>query len=295
VLGGTVSLESRAGKGSTFTIVLPRDLPAAVQTPAQPAAPSPGEPDAARTILIVDDDEGVRRSLAFDLAPYGLRVLEAADGREGLELARREKPDAILLDVLMPKLDGWQTLRALKDLPETRTIPVVILSAVDDRPFGISLGAFDYLVKPVDRKDLFATLARAGVLATAGYILVVDDDPDVRTLLEQELVAAGYQVRSAKGGAEALELMQREPPSAVLLDLMMSPPDGFEVLFHIRGYPALQKVKIIIITAKDLAAEDLKLFNGSVQKVIRKGSEPSKLVHEVLRTISAERAGVGVL
>jgi CheY-like chemotaxis protein len=244
-------------------------------------------------VLIVDDEEGVRELLAFELAPFGLRILQAPDGKRALELARSEKPDAILLDVLMPNLDGWQTLRALKEQPETSSIPVVILSVVENRAFGISLGAFEHLVKPVDRATLLLTLSRAGVLATRGHVLVVDDDPDVRALFEQELVAAGYRVRTASGGAQALELLRREQPSAVLLDLMMPPPDGFEVLYRIREDPNLRDLPVIIITAKELSASDERVLQRSSQRVIRKGPDSAQLVEEVLRTIEQSEARIG--
>jgi CheY-like chemotaxis protein len=249
----------------------------------------PGEADRKKTVLVVDDDEGVRKLLAFELAPYGLEVLEAADGTQGLEIARAQRPDVILLDVLMPRLDGWQTLRTLKNLEETRSIPVVILSVVENRAFGISLGAFDYLVKPVDRDALFTALARAGVLATGGYLLVVDDEADVRALLEQELVSAGYRVRTAPGGAQALELMEKEPPAVVLLDLMMPPPDGFEVLYRMRDNPTLRETRVIVITAKELTSNDEAILSGSAQRVIRKGADPSQLVREVIRSLPGER------
>jgi CheY-like chemotaxis protein len=227
----------------------------------------------------------VRELLALELKTYGLRILQAADGRKGLETAQTEKPDAILLDVLMPNLDGWETLRALKQVEETRSIPVVIVSVVENRAFGISLGAVEHLVKPVERPALLLALSKAGVLATRGHVLVVDDDADVRALLEQELVAAGYRARTAAGGAEALELLRRERPSAVLLDLMMPPPDGFEVLYRIRKDPLLRDLPVIVVTAKELSPADEKTLNRSTLRVIRKSSDSAQLIEEVLRTL----------
>jgi DNA-binding response OmpR family regulator len=165
----------------------------------------------------------------------------------------------------------------------------VILSVVENRAFGFSLGAFDYLVKPVDVGELLDTLSRAGVLASRGHLLIVDDEPDMRELLTQGLVSAGYRVQSAGGGAEALEAMAQDPPSAVLLDLMMRPPDGFEVLCRMREDPALRSIPVVIVTAKDLTAKESAELTGSAQSVIRKGSDPSRLVAEVLRAVEEEK------
>jgi signal transduction histidine kinase/DNA-binding response OmpR family regulator len=290
-LGGTISLESARGKGTRFNVLLPRDLPSEppLQILLEPSVLSSARNDQ-KTVLIVDDDDGVRELLAAELKPHGLRILEASDGKIGLEVARAEKPDAILLDVLMPNLDGWQTLRALKETPETRSIPVVILSVVENRALGISLGAVEHLVKPVDRPALLLALSKAGVLATKGHILLVDDDADVRALLEQELVAAGYRVRTAAGGAQALELLRQERPSALLLDLMMPPPDGFEVLYRLRQDPELRELPVIIITARELTASDETILARSALRVIRKGPDSAQLIEEILRTI-AEGAG----
>ncbi|MEO8431736.1 MAG: response regulator [Acidobacteriota bacterium] len=287
-LGGTISLESARGKGARFTLLLPRVLPGVPHLPSRiPMSDRPGK----RTVLVVDDDEGVRRLLAVELEPYGVQVLEARDGEEGIRLARAHRPDVILLDVLMPNLNGWQALKTLKDSPETRGIPVVVSSVVENRTFGFSLGAFDYLVKPLARADLFQVLSRAGVLASRGHILIVDDEADVRALLEQELIAAGFRTRSVPGGAEALAELERERPSAVLLDLMMPPPDGFEVLYRIRERPDWAGVPVIVVTARDLTAEDSAKLNGTVKRILKKGTDPGGIVREVMAVIGASRPG----
>ncbi len=285
-LGGTISLESARGAGSRFTVLLPKGLPG---VPPPPQGIAMSERPGARTVLVVDDDEGIRRLLSVELEPYGVRVIEARDGDEGVRIARTQRPDVILLDVLMPNLNGWQALRTLKDSPETRSIPVVVTSVVENRTFGFSLGAFDYLVKPLARSDLFHVLSRAGVLASRGHILIVDDDADVRALFEQELVAAGYRTRSAAGGAEALAEIERERPAAVLLDLMMPPPDGFEVLYRIRERPEWANVPVIVVTAKELNPEDSSRLAGSVQRILKKGTDPRGIVRELLGAIEAAK------
>jgi DNA-binding response OmpR family regulator len=243
-------------------------------------------------VLVVDDDESIRRLIEVELGPYGIRVIEASDGDEGVRVARAERPDLILLDVFMPRLNGWQTLKTLKDSAETRNIPVVVLSIIENRTFGFSLGAFDYLLKPLSRDALFGVLSRAGVLASRGHVLVVDDEADIRSLLEHELVAAGYRARAVAGGAEALSEMERERPSAVILDLMMPPPDGFEVLFRIRERPEWNGVPVIVLTARNLTDSDYARLHGSAERILQKGSDPPGIVREVLGVLESARPAV---
>jgi CheY-like chemotaxis protein len=228
--------------------------------------------------------------LRFELEPYGLSILEAPDGATALTMARERRPDAIILDVLMPRLDGWTTLRALKNSSETRAIPVFVLSVVDNRAFGFALGAFDHLVKPVVGPVLVDALRRAGVLNTGASVLVVDDDPDIRGLLARELTTAGFHVQTARDGAEALEQLAHERPAAVVLDLIMGEPDGFEVLYRIRDDPATRPLPVLILTGKDLTPADYERLNGSAQRIHRKGADLTRLVRDILAAVGNSEA-----
>ena len=282
LLGGTVTVQSSAGEGATFSVNLPREL--APESPALPAAPA-DRADTDRRVLVVDDDESTRRLLRFELEPYGLRVLEAEDGRSALAIAREQKPGAIILDVVMPRVDGWSTLRALKASPETRDIPVLVHSVVENRAFGFALGAFEHFVKPVSGQAIVDALRRAGLIGGGATVLVADDDADMRRLLEKELDAAGFRVRTARDGAEALELLARDRPSAVVLDLLMPEPDGFEVLYRMRDDAALRTIPVVVLTGKDLTATDYARLNGSAQRILRKGADLRRLVRDVLSSL----------
>jgi GAF domain-containing protein/CheY-like chemotaxis protein len=268
MMGGDITVASEPGRGSTFTI----RLPAEVKEPRrEPSAPTVREtiPAGAITILVIDDDAAVRDLMARFLGKEGFRVVAAGGGEEGLRLARERPPDVITLDVLMPGMDGWSVLAALKADAVLADIPVVMLTMLDDRNLGYALGAADYLTKPIDRERLVTVLER---YRRDLPVLVVDDDPDFRDLARRTLEREGYTVVEAENGRVGLLRLRDATPSVVLLDLMMPEMDGFDFVATVRADPAWRSLPIVVITAKDLSPEDHERLNGYVARVLQKGA-----------------------
>ena len=238
-MGGDVRVESESGGGSTFTLDLPVSGPLEQTTP-EPDDDAPVAVDAQATrgdlVLVIDDDDGWLDLMRRNLAKEGFRVATANDGDEGIRLARELSPAAITLDVLMPRMDGWAVLSALKADPDLTDIPVIMVTTVQDPDLGYALGASDFLTKPVDPQRLSAVLARYVEKGTKGTVLVVDDDLTTRDLLRRILEREGCRVLEAENGLIALELLEEnDRPDLVLLDLMMPDMDGFGFLVAIRG------------------------------------------------------------
>jgi hypothetical protein len=292
MMGGDVTVDSESGRGSTFTIRLPamvRDVPAEAAA-AAPVAPAEAEPAAPGmgTVLVIDDEPAVRDLMQRFLSREGFRVVTAAGGEEGLRLARELRPDAITLDVMMPGLDGWAVLTALKADPSVADIPVIMLTIVDDKNLGYALGASDYLTKPIERERLVTVLAKH---RRDRPVLVVDDDPGVRTLLRRMLEPEGYTVVEAENGRVALDRLRELTPSVVLLDLMMPEVDGFEFVSAFRGHEPWRGIPIVVITAKDLTHEDRERLNGYVQKILMKSAHGrDELLAEVRELVAASLA-----
>jgi CheY-like chemotaxis protein len=223
------------------------------------------------TVLIVDDDPVARDLLAANLKGAGYRLIQAATGEEALNLARSMRPDAITLDVLMPKRDGWEVLSALKADADLRDIPVIIVTMLSDRGIGLSLGAVDVLTKPVDRIRLTALIH--SLVRRDGPVLVVEDDAGARGLIRLTIEKMGLAVAEAVDGRQALVwLGDHSAPAMILLDLMMPEMDGFEVLDTLARHEEWRDIPVIVITAKQLSAAEHERLLGQAQKVFTKGS-----------------------
>jgi signal transduction histidine kinase/CheY-like chemotaxis protein/HAMP domain-containing protein len=273
LLGGDISAASRVGEGSTFKIVIPDQAagpprPEATSELSAESTPSSNDDSASITVLVVDDDAASRDLLTTNLRREGYRTVQARGGDEALELALKLRPDAITLDVLMPKTDGWAVLGALKANPELCDIPVIMVTVAPDRGIGLSLGAAEVMTKPVDRAELTALLRH--LLSRDGPILLVEDDLATRETVRSTIEKMGLTVAEVTNGRLALSWLAENPaPALILLDLMMPEMDGFEFLDTFNSRADWRHVPVVVITAKQLTAAERGLL--AVRTVIEKG------------------------
>ncbi len=279
MMGGDVTLTSEAGRGSTFTV----RLPASTDVPAEdPISSDRGRSTRADCVLVIDDDATARELISDHLKAGGFSVVTAAGGVEGIKRAKELRPTAITLDVMMPDLDGWSVLAALRQDPELADIPVIMVSIVDDKRRGIALGAAGYLTKPIDRERLHRLVRRFQAPTRATRVLMVEDDASQRERMLGWLERPQWIVREAANGREALNLLRGEKPDVILLDLMMPEMDGFEVVAALQGDKDWRDIPVIVITSLDLNAKDRERLNSGVESVLVKEKfRPEDLVERI--------------
>lgn len=284
LLGGEIDVQSEPGAGTVFTCWLPAaQAQMEITTMSEhTAAPQTIYADTGVSILLIDDEAFNRDLMERYLAKTGWTLAFADNGRDGLVLAKKLRPKVICLDILMPSMDGWSVLAELKNDPELADIPVVVWSMTSDRQLGYTIGAAEYLTKPVQRDKLVSVLRKYVANQDSQTVLVVEDDSSSRELVTKLLHKEGYSVMEAYNGIEALACITREQPAVILLDLMMPEMDGFQFIVELKKHDAWSRIPIIVLTAKSITTEDHQQLNGSVKKIIQKGAyHPQSLLDEI--------------
>ncbi len=291
LMGGELSVRSELGKGSAFTVTLPAQVAEEkVEQAAAAVAAFRGPAEGALTVLVIDDDPAVRELVTRSLAKEGFRVVTAADGASGLELARRRQPDVITLDVMMPGMDGWAVLNELKADSALADIPVIMMTIVDDRNMGFALGASEYFTKPIDWKRLATALKKYRKDQDRPLVLVVEDDPAARDMLRRNLEKDGWAVQTAENGRVGLERVAAQTPAIILLDLMMPEMDGFQFVEALRQRSEWHSIPVAVITAKDLTVEDRLRLSGYVKKILEKNADSREVLLAKVRELVAQCA-----
>lgn len=278
MMGGDIDVTSVYGEGATFTVT----LPGLVTDSTTAVTASTSQPP----ILVIDDDPVVRDVLQRMLSKEGYAVSTAMTGADGLRLAEQIRPSAIVLDVLLPAMDGWTVLHQLKSSRELSSIPVVMISVTPDARRGYALGASEVLTKPIDRERLLTALKKHRP-AGSRLVMVVEDDAATREILGAMLTQDGWEVLEANDGVEALERLKDTVPTVILSDLMMPRMDGFEFIDILSRNDAWRNIPVLVLTAKDMSGADYQRLTGSVERVILKGSyEREDLLRQVERLLN---------
>jgi DNA-binding response OmpR family regulator len=289
MMGGDISVTSELEKGSTFTINLPMQVvdksKQKLESSETLKSKTNDNSSHKNTILVIDDDPTIHDLLERFLGKKGFEVRVAKSGMEGIELAKKLRPEAITLDVMMPGMDGWSVLTALKAHPLTTDIPVIMMTMVDDQNLGYALGAAEYLLKPIDSSKLEAILDKFKPVFKSDSILIVEDDPGIREMLSRQLKTKNWQVIEAGNGQEALIHLENHTPGLILSDLMMPEMDGFELVHRLKQDERWRSIPVVILTAKSITSEDRQKLHGGVSKIFEKGSYQRSILFNELSNL----------
>ncbi len=309
MIGGDITVTSESGIGSTFITRLPARVkghPSGILRNAGETAPPPPQLSAAagtaataktlRRLLIIDDDESVHKDLAPLLEREGFKVISALNGRDGLRIASEILPDVIVLDILMPGVDGWTVLSEIKQTPALAAVPVILLTMTDDKELGFALGAAGFISKPIQQDSLLQVLQKHGGQKSDGlrHALVVEDDPNQRAIIVRMLNKEGWATEIAVNGQKALESVAASQPAIILLDLLMAEMDGFEFLTHLRAKPEWSDIPVVVLTSLDLGIDVRTRLQGKVDHIFQKGryarEDLFRQIRESVRTYVTTRA-----
>ena len=300
MMGGDITVESELGKGTTFTVELPRTVLLSKQSEQQEGAPAVVNVrgNYQSTLLVIDDDQTTHDIMQRGLSGQGVRVISASNGEDGLKKAHETCPDLITLDVQMQGMDGWEVLSKLKSDPALAHVPVIMLTIVDEKKRGFSLGVSEYMVKPADRNQLSGLLSKyldsADRRAGSNRLLVVDDDAAHRVRMAKILTEQGWTVHEAANGFEALEMLREVVPELIFLDLIMPEMNGFSFLAEIRKSREYCKIPIVVLTSKDLTEAERELLSINVDRVMQKStSNVADLIRDVSKRLALGTAAKG--